>query len=334
MSSKSRPKIIGHVWRRTGLLVAVAFFGYRYAMRLIGTLAVLLPLAASAVLCAEDFNRTLQTSVTPHLSLNSGAGYIHLVVGSANGVRITGHVRKDSSWHFGNSEGDHLKLIVNNPPIEKTAEGVTIGRSNDRDLYQHITIDYDVTLPSGSSIEARSGSGDIRGHSFTGPLAAHTGSGDIEVGEIGNGARLDTGSGSIRANNICDSVTARSRSGSGDIEVHQTVAGDLNAGTGSGSIRIQGADGSLRASTGSGDIEIQGKIVSDWKVDTGSGSIRLNLGSDAHFGVAASTGSGNIRTEQQIVKRGLLNPHRFIGSVNGGGPIAHLQTGSGDIQIR
>ncbi len=296
-------------------------------------LAVLLfAAAATVVLHAEDFSRTLPTSGTPHVSVNTGSGYIHLVPGSANEVRITGHVRKDNSWHFGGNDDDRIRRIVSNPPIEQTAEGIVIGRSNDRDLYQHINIDYDVTLPANGSIEARSGSGDVRARGFNGPLAAHTGSGDVEAGEIGSNVRLDTGSGSIRASNIRGAAIVRT--GSGDIELRQTAPGDVRAETGSGSIRLQGVNGGLRATTGSGEIDIQGQIATDWHVDTGSGSIRIALGRDAHFGVEASTGSGTVHTEQQIMMRGSLNPHRVTGSVNGGGPILHLQTGSGDIQIR
>ncbi|ADV82609.1 DUF4097 family beta strand repeat-containing protein [Terriglobus saanensis] len=293
--------------------------------------AVLLFAATAVVLHAEDFTRTLPASGTPHVAVNTGSGYIHLVPGSSNEVRITGHVRKDNSWHFGNDE-DRIRRIVSNPPIEQTPDGIFIGRNNDRDLFQHISIDYDVTLPAGSSIEARSGSGDIRARAFNGPFAAHTGSGDVEVGELGSNVRLDTGSGSIRANGVRGAAIART--GSGDIELHQTAPGDVRAETGSGSIRLQGINGGLRANTGSGDIEIQGQIATDWHIDTGSGSIRIALGRDAHFGVEASTGSGTVHTEQQIMMRGSLNPHRVTGSVNGGGPILHMQTGSGDIQIR
>ena len=117
------------------------------------------------------------------------------------------------------------------------------------------------------------------------------------------------------------------RSGS-DNQVH------VMAHLGSGSIRLHDINGALRAQTGSGDIEASGKIEGDSKVDTGSGSVRLDLGPQAHLNLDASTGSGSIRTQQNLSTQGDLNHHHVTGTLNGGGPTLRINTGSGDIEIR
>jgi len=289
-----------------------------------------LALTATSAIHAEDFSRTLHTSATPHVSANTGSGYIHLSRGSGDEIRIAGHVHQGTNW-FGGDSSDRVHRIVSNPPIEQAGDNITIGRTNDRDLYRNISIDYDITLPSQSSVEANSGSGDIHAEALQGSLTAHTGSGDIQVQDTTGALRLDTGSGSIRAHNIHGSSSLRT--GSGDIELQQSAPGDTRADTGSGSIRIHGISGGLNATTGSGDIEAEGRITSDWSASTGSGSLRLALGNSARFNLDASTGSGSVQTSQSIASSGTANSHHLYGTANGGGPSLHLRTGSGDIQI-
>ncbi len=63
-------------------------------------LTSLLALSATA-LHAENFSRTLQTGASPHVSVSTGSGYVHIATSSSNEVRIVGHVRQQNNWGFG-----------------------------------------------------------------------------------------------------------------------------------------------------------------------------------------------------------------------------------------
>ncbi len=104
--------------------------------------------------------------------------------------------------------------------------------------------------------------------------------------------------------------------------------------TGSGTIRLEGINGDLRATTGSGEITVSGNPAADWRLQAGSGSIQLNLGSSARFTLNASTGSGSIRVAQPMMMQGSLDRHHVAGTVNGGGATLRAATGSGNIQFR
>ena len=121
--------------------------------------------------------------------------------------------------------------------------------------------------------------------------------------------------------------------GSGDIRAELVNPSSTKAETGSGSIRLNGVQGPLKANTGSGDIEIQGQPTSDWKRETGSGSITLTTGS-SRFSLDASTGSGSIHSDPPISTHGSLEKHHILGDINGGGPTVRIETGSGDIRIK
>jgi hypothetical protein len=64
-------------------------------------------------------------------------------------------------------------------------------------------------------------------------------------------------------------------SGSGDLRISD-FSGGLKAGTGSGGIEARGISGAVELSTGSGDIHADLINPASTKAETGSGSIRLN----------------------------------------------------------
>jgi hypothetical protein len=278
------------------------------------TAATLALVAATAFAADGNFDRTLNVSGSPNVSVSTGSGYIHLNPGSGNQVHIVAHLRSSHGWMSGGNDVDsRIQQIVNTPPIVQNGNDITIGERHSNDLYRNISIDYDITLPKASVINAA------------------TGSGDVQIQDVGANIKAQSGSGTVRAHGIQGPATLGT--GSGDIELQQTGPGDVKAETGSGSIRLNGLAGALKASTGSGDIEATGQPTTDWKLSTGSGSVRLVVG-NAHFNLDADTGSGDIHVSQPITMQGSLNKHHVSGVVNGGGPTIRVGTGSGDIQIK
>jgi DUF4097 and DUF4098 domain-containing protein YvlB len=80
-------------------------------------------------------------------------------------------------------------------------------------------------------------------------------------------------------------------SGSGDIKV-DGVGNNAKLSTGSGSIHATGLQGGFTLNTGSGDIFADQTGEGDVRAQTGSGSIELR---EIHGGLKAGTGSGNIK---------------------------------------
>ncbi|MGC2618744.1 MAG: DUF4097 family beta strand repeat-containing protein [Acidobacteriaceae bacterium] len=271
--------------------------------------AVLVALAPVAARAADGtFDKTLHVNGQVMLNVSTGSGYIHVSQGAGNEVHIVGHVHANG-WGFGATADDRVHQVLANPPIEQTGNIIAIGHH--ADWIHNVSIDYEITVPHGTQLEANSGSGDLRLLDFGGPLKASTGSGSIQASGATGIVDLGTGSGDIRA------------------DLH---ADDVKAHTGSGTIHLQGVDGSLYAHTGSGDIEVGGKPTSGWKIETGSGSVTLNTGS-ARFTLDASTGSGDVHSDPPLTTHGSLERHHVQGDINGGGPTVRISTGSGDIRI-
>ena len=263
-------------------------------------------LAAVPALASEaTFERTLSVSGRVELSVSTGSGNIHLTRGADNQVHVYGKVK--SGW--GGSE-DRVREIAAHPPIEQAGNIIRIG-SHHENLH-NISIDYEIQAPANAFLEAGSGSG------------------DITVEGVGENAKISTGSGNIHASGLHGGFTVDT--GSGNIYAEQTGQGDVKAQTGSGNIELRDLRGGLRAGTGSGDIKAGGTPASDWKLETGSGNVEFWAGGAA-FTLDASTGSGSVHTDREMMTQGTQDHHHVTGKINGGGPTVRIETGSGDIRV-
>ena len=269
-----------------------------------------LAITPAALFAAEGtFDKTLNVSGQATLNISTGAGYIHITPGPDGSVHIIGHVHSSTGWLSGSPE-ENVRRVTDNPPIEQNGNNIDVGQHTH---FHNVAIDYVVTAPRGTVIDAGSGSGDMNISNLGGQLKANTGSGTIEANDLSGDVTLGTGS--------------------GDIHAQMNGAHYVKAETGSGSIRLQGVTGGLYAETGSGDIEVGGQPGDGWKLETGSGSVTLNTGGNAHFNLDASTGSGDVHSDPPLTTHGSLDHHHIVGEINGGGPTVRVETGSGDVRI-
>jgi len=321
-------------------------------------LFVLALLSSSVAFAAQGtFDRTLQVSGPVDLQVSTGSGHIHITPGSGNQVQVHAVVRANegiSNWFGGGgrlSPQEKVQRLQQNPPIEQAGNNIRIGRIEDPDLRNNISIDYDLTVPQATRVTSSTGSGDQDVRGVQGPADVRTGSGNLTIANIGGevhatsgsgdltindikaGVRASTGSGGIRGDGIGGSIEAST--GSGDIRMRQTSAGNVRARTGSGDLELHGVNGSLTVTTGSGDVRADGTPSADWRVDTGSGTVTLELPQQVGYEVYARTSSGRISVDAPMTNQEMSDRGRELrGKVRGGGHMLELHTGSGDIRVR
>lgn len=148
-------------------------------------------------------------------------------------------------------------------------------------------VDYDVTIPPGTRVVADVGSGDVRiaGLRTRSPIVVRGGSGDLDVRDI-SAPEVDL------------------RVGSGNIEGDLRSSPLVTVETGSGDLALAIGESPrrLRASAGSGDIELT----------VPAGSYRID----------ADTGSGDLTTDDALA-RDDRSPR-----------LLSVSTGSGDVDLR
>ncbi len=242
-------------------------------------LATALALSTTAAFAADGtFDRTLSVGGAPAVSVSTGSGYIHVSPGSGSQIHVIGHVHVHSNWGGSGDEDSRLKRIIANPPIEQSGNNVTIGGYHgDSELLRNVSIDYDVTVPRSSELQAHSGSGDLQINNIEHTVAAATGSGSIHLTGVSSALRATTGSGSI---DVAGNPTAEWRisTGSGSVAVTPDPAArfNLEATTGSGTLHADrqiALQGDFTHHHVTGTVNGGGPTV---HVTTGSGSVTIH----------------------------------------------------------
>ncbi|WP_162606079.1 DUF4097 family beta strand repeat-containing protein [Jiangella aurantiaca] len=173
-------------------------------------------------------------------------------------------------------------------------------------LGRSTSVDIAVTVPTGSTVDAQAGSGDIRLDGRFADVAAKCGSGDIAV-DICDDLRLSTGSGDVYVTESAGAVirtgsgsirfgtaggTVDLESGSGTIEVEQPLSsGRISAA--SGDVRIATVDGRVELKTASGDITAHRAVEGELRARTASGNVAVGIvaGTAANLDVSSISGS-------------------------------------------
>ena len=299
-----------------------------------------------------SFERTLTVGQQTDIEMISGSGSIEVRQGSAGRVEVRARVRAgDWGWsRSGLSAQERVKRIEANPPIEQQGNTIRIGDIKDSDLRDGVSISYDVTVPPGSALRSKTGSGSQRIEGVDGEVVVSTGSGSVTVRRSGGRVRASTGSGGITAHDVGGAFEASTGSGSidglgvkgpisvrtssGSIEVTQTGAGDVEAESSSGSVRVRGVQGAVRASTTSGSLAIEGQLARDWRLSSSSGHVTVSVPSNQGFELDANSSSGRIDVDFPVTVSGTIGKHTLRGSARGGGPLLHVRTSSGGISIQ
>lgn len=324
---------------------------HRLTCTVAASAALLIPASALAQRADGTFERTLTVADRPEIDIESGSGGIEVREGSSGRVEVRGQIRAwNGSWRRGRYTPDErIKRLQANPPVTQSGNVVRIGRIDDDELRNGVSVSYEVIVPAASVLRSRSGSGSQRIEGVTGGVDATSGSGSIVVRRSGGRVKASTGSGGITADAISGEFDASTGSGSiagsglggairahtssGGIEVTQTAAGDVDASSSSGTVRVRGVNGGVRASTSSGGLNIEGQMAREWRLSSSSGHVTVDVPGTQGMDVDANSNSGSISVDFPVTVTGTVGKRSLRGSARGGGPLLYVRTSSGGISI-
>lgn len=193
----------------------------------------------------------------------------------------------------------------------------------------------------GGDVRVSTGGGNIHIGSAAGRVIATSGGGNLNVGEA-KVMNLQTGAGQIKVLK-CEGPI-RAETGGGTIDLSQ-IEGPAQLQSGGGGIKINTIRAGLRAETGSGPIVATlapGKSFSDSRLETAVGDIVVyvpqGLGVTVRAAVEVPRGEGILSDfpELKITRSSGFGPREAFaeGSINGGGPVLHVHTTTGNIEFR
>jgi DUF4097 and DUF4098 domain-containing protein YvlB len=192
---------------------------------------------------------------------------------------------------------------------------------------------FEITVPVGSKVSARSWSGSVSVKGVHGDLETRTQSADVDIRDAG---RIDVES-------LSGDVTIQVVNGESMIH---TVSGDIQLGAVRGDVEIETVSGDIdlrdvvakqiRTHTTSGDVDFSGQILADgrYEYSTHSGEIRLALPADVGAQLNVSTYNGGIESDFPItLKTGEHDNKRLSFTLGQGNARITAETFSGDITL-
>lgn len=193
----------------------------------------------------------------------------------------------------------------------------------------------------GGDVRVSTGGGNIHIGSAAGRVIASSGGGNLNIGSA-KVMNLQTGAGQIKVLK-CEGPI-RAETGGGTIDLSQ-IEGPAQLQSGGGGIKINTIRSGLRAETGSGPIVAtlaRGKSFSDSRLETAVGDIVVyvpeGLGVTVRAAVEVPRGEGILSDfpELKITRSSGYGPREAFaeGSINGGGPLLHVHTTTGNIEFR
>lgn len=196
---------------------------------------------------------------------------------------------------------------------------------------------FEVSVPVGVRVIARSTSGDVTVKGTRGAVDARSTSGDVTVTDATDRIVLESVSGDVHASQLTGDV--RSESVSGTVEIRDAT-GDVRAETTSGDVTLLGVSSrSVFATTVSGEVEYDGTIDANGRYEfhSHSGDIRLEIpeSSGAQFTVETFSGSldSEFRLTLQPGQRSTGRPRRFEFTLGTGSARVTAESFSGDITL-
>jgi DUF4097 and DUF4098 domain-containing protein YvlB len=195
---------------------------------------------------------------------------------------------------------------------------------------------------AGGESQFETAGGEIFVHQVTGPMRASTAGGNIRIEKAGGAVFARTAAGLIQVQQADGVVTAESSGGA----IQVNAANGVRCDSAGGAIRLRNVAGSMRASTAFGSILaelLSGNHMQESLLTTNSGDITVFISSNIPLTVAARNESagaaGRIISDFPEIRvrtpgQPGFSPVVAEGTLNGGGPVLHINVIGGTIYLR
>ncbi len=286
--------------------------------------ALVTPALATLAEASSRIEKDLKLEPNGRFVLESEVGSVTLTGVSSSGARVVITSDRD----------DLEALCYINFKENPGSASVTLRRKDHLGGTEHISVHFEIQVPSQTETEIRTGGGSISLSDLQGDSELKTSHGPIEVSGLSGSLDAKTSHGPIHLQEV-KGVAHLDTSG-GKIEV-ASIDGSLTAHNSGGPIRVDRATGYVEAKTSGGPISVnfdrensRGGVL-----ETSGASIEVEVDRSANLEIDASTsGLGSVTTDLPIQVVGKISSSSLHGSLGSGGEMLRLHTSDGSIHIK
>ena len=242
-------------------------------------------------------------------------------VQDGNTVTVRAHSKTKEKFHWfnGSQNRNEAKYIIQVPAqfnAQLNTSGGGIAAS-------------DVT----GEVKADTSGGELRFARLHGPLNGDTSGGGIRVTDCEGQIKIDTSGGGIEVTG--GSGTLNGDTSGGSITV-KTFKGPASVDTSGGGITIENVAGKIKGDTSGGSIHavLLSPIPGDVSLSTSGGGITVKVSANAAFNLDAEASGGGVHCDLPVTVQGKREHGELKGTVNGGGPVVHLETSGGGVHVQ
>ncbi len=268
----------------------------------------------------SDFRSRIDTTIAFDkngiVTINAGTGDVIVTAGAANQL--------------------HVRAVSDDNDIRFDASRNTVDLSTAR---RGSDTRFEVTVPVGARVFAKSQSGDISIRGTRGEVEVTAQSGDVRVENVNGRLQVKSWSGEVTVADVTGDVDITTQSG--DLSLTD-IRGNLEIGNISGDITMRGVTAKIvRAKTTSGDVSYDGTVDPAGRYDftSHSGDVKLRVPRDASAQLTVSTWNGEIDSEFPITLQpgehgiGSSTSKKFTFAIGGGSARISAETFSGDVTV-
>jgi DUF4097 and DUF4098 domain-containing protein YvlB len=286
--------------------------------------------APAAAQQTESFSRKVRLGANGRLTITNLSGEIAVTAGAGDEVSIEAVKR---------TNGNRSDLSQVQIQVDAVAGRVDVTTNYESARFRGnsgVWVDYTITVPQTTTVDARSVSGMVRISGIRGTARAESISGTVTLANVAKAERAKTVSGGIELTDITDADALNLNSVSGSIRGTNIKARTLTAETVSGALDLNNATcDRLDARSISGRMQFTGPLAKNGQYDlrTHSGAIAVTVPANAGFVFDATSFSGDIRSAFALTVGGDVN--QSIGRPRGPRRSAiHATIGDGSAQLQ
>ena len=296
---------------------------------------------------SETFKKTVRLGGNGELDVSNIVGDITIVRGG--GSEATIEVTKVARAQTVEAARELLPLVkVEINDRSNRAEVRTVYPSDDNMFRSRrnvsVSVHYMITAPAGTSVTARSTTGNLRATEIAGELSLITTSGNVQVTRARKVDSVKSTSGSIEVTETDSETPIEATTISGDVLMRQVKAPRVELSSISGKVTMQDVQSAkVEAQSLSGDVEFTGLLLKGgrYEVTSHSGNVRIAMTGGTGFEVEANSWSGRVESDLQGLARHNNEDHpgpgrhskTLRGVVGDGNAMLEITTFSGNVWI-
>jgi DUF4097 and DUF4098 domain-containing protein YvlB len=201
----------------------------------------------------------------------------------------------------------------------------------------NVSVDYQVTVPSGTEVSVKSVSGNVDVEGVRGELEAESVSGEVTVTQAEQLLLAKSVSGNVKVISASGARALEISSVSGDVESRNLRARELRLNSVSGDVEVGDASCErAELNTVSGDVRYSGTLAASGRYEfkSHSGDVRITIPGDVGFELEAQSFSGEIESDFSLTVHSIRRERKVSGVFGDGSAFINATTFSGDITIR